>query len=351
MSAPVPAAHLHHTPGRAAGAAQPAVHELVVDRAGERLDVFLARALPDCSRSAAQRLIDEGLVTVGGRRERASFRLPPGVAIRVELPAPRPSALEPEPMAIPVVYEDDDLLVVDKPAGLVVHPAAGHERGTLVHGLLALTPGLSGIGSVQRPGIVHRLDRDTSGLLVIAKNDRAHAALTRQFAERSVSKHYLAVLCGRLQSPEGLIDAPLGRDPVHRQRMAVVERGRPARTAYHTLDERAGHPLVVVRLHTGRTHQIRVHFAALGCPIGGDPLYGNRGGIADRLWLHAWRLGFDRPSDGERVTLEAQPPHVLVAGWDALPAGPASEPFARLLARARRWAAGAEQKKERQVDP
>lgn len=240
-------------------------------------------------------------------------------------------------MPLDVVYEDADLLVVNKPAGMVVHPAAGHDSHTLVQGLLAHCTDLSGIGGERRPGIVHRLDRDTSGLLMVAKNDRAHASLSRQLQSRSVSKFYLALLHGRPNPTNGVIDAPIARDPYDRRRMAVRNDGRSSRTRYFTIGNAGGYALVVAGLETGRTHQLRVHFAAIGRPIAGDPIYGAEGGPAGRLWLHAWRLGFSRPGDGERIVLEAPPPQALADSWSRLiktEEQPLS--FERLLARARR---------------
>jgi 23S rRNA pseudouridine1911/1915/1917 synthase len=324
------------------GAGDTARQVLVADRGGERLDVFLARSLPDCSRAGAQRLIDAGAVTVAGRAERAAHRLAQGDSVTVVVPPLKPTALQAETMPLHVLYQDADVIAIDKPAGMVVHPAAGHQSGTLVHGLLALCTDLSGIGGEERPGIVHRLDRDTSGVLLVAKNDRAHASLSRQFEQRTVRKHYLALLRVPPLPAEGVIDAPIGRDPARRQRMGVVERGRPSRTVYHTLATAGRRALVVARLDTGRTHQLRVHFTAIGCPIDGDPLYGGGGvGVGGRLWLHAWRLEFDRPSDGARVVLEAELPAALRDGWqvavtDSRAADP--EPLEILLSQARGWA-------------
>lgn len=314
---------------------------LIADRAGERLDVFLARWLADCSRAAAQRLIEGGVVAVEGRIiQRMSYRLSAGANVTVHIPQAKPSALVPEPMALDVVYEDGDLLVLNKLSGVVVHPSAGHDAGTLVHGLLAYSQDLSGIGGERRPGIVHRLDRDTSGLLLVAKNDRAHAALSRQLQQHTTGKYYLALLHGVPKPAAGIVDAPLGRDPLNRQKMAVLPRGKPARTRYQSLADVGGMALAVAGLETGRTHQLRVHFAAIGCPIVGDPIYGRPGGPAGRLWLHAWRLGFDRPSDGLRIVLEAPLPAVLVGSWPPAAAGPnaPAAALARLLERARRWA-------------
>ena len=285
------------------------VHDLVVDRGGERLDVFVARRLPELTRSRVRRLIDAGLVAIDGRpAAKAGVRLEPGQAVRLTLPPPAPSELEPEPIPLRIVYEDDDLLVVDKPAGMAVHPSPGHSRHTLVHAVLAHCPDLSGIGGEGRPGIVHRLDKDTSGLIIVAKHDAAHLSLARQLKERKVEKTYLALVEGRVEPTQGVIDGPLGRHPRHRKKMAVVERGREARTRYRLLREVDGRSLVEVRPETGRTHQIRVHLASIGHPVVGDALYG-RGGAAvpslRRQFLHAQRLAFRHPRTGDRLELEA----------------------------------------------
>jgi 23S rRNA pseudouridine1911/1915/1917 synthase len=285
------------------------VHDLVADRAGERLDVFVARRLPGLTRSRVRRLIDEGLVSVDGRLPgKAGVKLEAGQRVQVTLPPPEPTKLEPEPIPLRIVYEDGDLLVVDKPAGLPVHPSPGHSRHTLVNAVLAHCPDLSGIGGEGRPGIVHRLDKDTSGLVIVAKHDDAHLSLARQLKERRVEKAYLALVEGRIEPPEGVIEAPIGRHPRHRKRMAVVEGGRDARTRYRLLREVDGRSLVEVRPETGRTHQIRVHFAAIGHPVVGDPVYGRRRSAPPglrRQFLHAQRLAFRHPRTGDRLELEA----------------------------------------------
>ena len=285
------------------------VHDLTADRDGERLDLFIARRLSDLTRSRVRKLIDGGAVSINGQTPRkAGVKLAAGQRVRVSPPPPRPSTLQPEPMALSIVYEDGDLLVVDKPAGLAVHPSPGHSSHTLVHGVLAHCPNLSGIGGEGRPGIVHRLDKDTSGLIIVAKNDAAHVSLARQLKERKVEKTYLALVEGRIEPAEGIIDAPIGRDPRHRKRMAVVERGREARTRYRLLREVDGRSLVEVRPETGRTHQIRVHLASIGFPICGDALYGRTAAAPaglTRQFLHAQRLAFRHPATGERLELEA----------------------------------------------
>ncbi|MGD9889667.1 MAG: RluA family pseudouridine synthase [Dehalococcoidia bacterium] len=287
-------------------------HMLAADRAGERLDVFLARSLPDLSRAHAQRLIAEGCVQVNGGTARPSLRLEAGARVAVEIPEPAAIDLTPEAIPLSVKYEDADLIVVDKPAGMPVHPGPGHERSTLVHALLAHCPDLAGIEGTARPGIVHRLDKDTSGLLVVAKNDRAQMALQGQMAARTARKEYLALVHGT-PPPTGTIDAPIGRHPGQRKQMAIVAEGRPARTHFRSLGAVGAETLVLARLETGRTHQIRVHFAGIGHPIIGDAVYGKRSDIVGRQFLHAWRLGFAHPRNGEWIALEAPLPEDLVA--------------------------------------
>jgi 23S rRNA pseudouridine1911/1915/1917 synthase len=290
------------------------VRDLIADRDGERLDRFVARSLPELTRSRVRRLIDEGFVTVDDRLPaKAGAALASGHRVSVTVPPPEPATLEPEAVPLRIVYEDDDLLVVDKPPGMAVHPAPGHSSGTLVHAVLAHCPGLSTVGGEGRPGIVHRLDKDTSGLIIVAKNDAAHLSLARQLKERRVEKTYIALVEGRLKQREGVIDAPTGRHPVRRKKMAVVEGGREARTRYRVLREIDGRSLVEVRPETGRTHQIRVHFAAIGHPVVGDPVYG-RGRPAvplRRQFLHAQRLAFRHPRTGDRLELEAPLPEDL----------------------------------------
>jgi len=281
---------------------------VVQEDEAERLDLYVAHHCPDVTRSRARRLIDEGLVTVNGRPAKPSRLLQRGDRVVVRVPPPSPLDLEPEAIPLSIVYEDPDLLVVDKPAGMVVHPGAGRSRHTLVNALLARCPDLAGVGGVLRPGIVHRLDKDTSGLLLVAKNDRAHTALSRQLKERTVEKGYLALVTGRLEPKEGVIEAAIGRDPRNRKRMAVVEGGRSARTAYRVREHLEGCTLVEVTPSTGRTHQIRVHLAAVGHPIVGDAVYGKPSPLVGRQFLHACRLGFDHPLDGRRLVFESPLP-------------------------------------------
>jgi 23S rRNA pseudouridine1911/1915/1917 synthase len=260
------------------------------------------------TRSRVRRLIDDGLVTLAGRRpSKAGVTLERGAAVQVTVPPPAPVDLAPEAIPLRIVYEDGDLLVVDKPAGLAVHPSPGHSSHTLVNAVLAHCPDLSGVGGERRPGIVHRLDKDTSGLIIVAKNDAAHLSLARQLKERQVEKTYLALVEGRPRPAQGVIDAPVGRHPRDRKRQAVTGRGREARTRYRLLREVDGRSLLEVRPETGRTHQIRVHFASIGHPVVGDALYGRGappGGLR-RQFLHAQRLVFCHPRTGQRMELEA----------------------------------------------
>ncbi len=289
------------------------VHRLYADQQGERLDVYIARAIADLSRAHAHHLISGGNVSVNGRTVKPSSRLESGDAVAVTIPAPAPIALPPQPLPISVVYEDGDLIVVDKPAGLTVHPAPGHPDGTLVNALLAHCGDLGGIDGSVRPGIVHRLDKDTSGLLVVAKNDRAQIALSAQIARHETLKAYLALVEGH-PPRAGVIDAPLGRHPAQRKRMAVVAEGRPSRTHYRVVAEAGDQSLVVAMLETGRTHQIRVHVAALHHPVVGDAVYGRHSDLVSRQFLHAWRLGFRHPRTEEWSEFEAPLPADLRTG-------------------------------------
>jgi 23S rRNA pseudouridine1911/1915/1917 synthase len=275
---------------------------------GERLDRFLARRLPERSRASLQQLIEQGLVLVDGRPTKPGYRVRAGERVAVTLPPPRPADVQPEAIPLTILYEDAHLLVVDKPAGMVVHPGPGRATGTLVNALLAHCPRLSGIGGVERPGIVHRLDKDTSGAIVVAKDEPTHRGLARQFAERQVKKLYLAIVRGAVRDAAGVIDAAVGRHPVYRQKMSTHTRaGRAAVTEFRVVERFAHHTLVELRPRTGRTHQLRVHMAAVGHPLLGDPTYGRyrkelaRSPLAAQLaWfrrqaLHAWVLGFWHP--------------------------------------------------------
>ncbi len=285
---------------------------------GERLDRFLA-ASSGLTRARIQALIAGGQVRVGGTPRKASALLRGGEQITLTLPPPEPSDLLPEPIPLEVLYEDADLLVINKPAGLVTHPAGGRRTGTLVNALLHRCPDLRGIGGVERPGLVHRLDKDTSGCLVVAKTAAAHEGLSRQFRVRQVRKTYLALVRGRLRERSGRITVPIGRDRRDRKKMGVrTARGREAATAFRVVGELAEATLLEVTLETGRTHQIRVHLAHLGHPVVGDALYGGRrerraregggGPVAPRQLLHAWRIAFTHPRTGAAVAVEAPPP-------------------------------------------
>ena len=285
----------------------------------ERLDTFLRGKFPAVSRGAIQRLIEEGHIRVNNRTVKPTHAPRAGEQVEVHWPEARPAEAQPEAMPLDILYEDEALLVLNKPPGLVVHPAAGHEEHTLVNALLHHCAGrLSGIGGVARPGIVHRLDKETSGCLAVAKNDETHLALSAQFATRKVEKIYHAILCGELPRDHGEIHAAIARHPSHRKRMAVDEEvGREARTGYRVLERLRGATLVEAVLHTGRTHQIRVHFQYLGFPLVGDATYGNRQNqrltaltayTAPRQMLHAWRLAFIHPRTAKRLTLDAPLP-------------------------------------------
>jgi 23S rRNA pseudouridine1911/1915/1917 synthase len=285
-----------------------------VERGGMRLDQYLAACLPEYSRSRLQVLAKAGQITLNGSVAKPSAKLRTGDVLQIVEPPLEPSSIEAQAIPLDILFEDADLVVLNKPAGLVVHPASGHRDGTLVNALLHHCQSLSGIGGVERPGIVHRLDKETSGCLVVAKNDEAHRSLVRQFAGREVHKVYLALAAGRFRKTSGEIDQPIGRHPIHRQRMAVVERGRPARTTWRVSSELPGGTLVECTLHTGRTHQIRVHLKHLGHPVLGDEVYGKRAGFP-RQMLHAWRLGFAHPRTGERLNFESPiPPDFVDAG-------------------------------------
>jgi 23S rRNA pseudouridine1911/1915/1917 synthase len=311
------------------------------DSEGIRLDRFLASVLPQHSRSQIQRLIREGLIHVGGRGTKANQPVKAGQAISIELPEPVDPVPQPEALPLPILYQDEDLIVVDKPAGMVVHPAAGHASGTLVNALLHHVDDLSGIGGEKRPGIVHRLDRGTSGLMVVAKHDAAHEELSRQFHDREVEKEYFALVWGEVQAGRR-IDAPIGRDPSNRKKMSARDPQRGVRTADPARVRRSREAvtriiraeklrvltLLQVAIHTGRTHQIRVHLSAIGHPIVGDPLYGGvhrrvPGDLRavthlERPFLHAARLVFKHPRDGRRMEFASELPDDLQRVLDAL---------------------------------
>ena len=285
---------------------------LTADRAGERADQLIARLVPELTRSAAQRLLEEGAVTLSGQPVKKNYKTAPGDVLEVVLPEAQPVDLVPQDIPLSVVYEDDDVIVIDKPVGLVVHPAAGHPDGTLVNALLYhCGDSLSGINGELRPGIVHRIDRDTSGLLIAAKNDFAHLALAEQLQDHSLYREYEAVCVGGLREDEGTVDAPIGRHPTDRKKMCVDRKGgRRAVTHWSVLERFPGYTHVQCRLETGRTHQIRVHMASIGHPLLGDTVYGAKKpwpGLAGQC-LHARRLSFIHPRTGERVTVECPLP-------------------------------------------
>jgi 23S rRNA pseudouridine1911/1915/1917 synthase len=281
-----------------------------------RLDKFLVSCLQDFSRSRIQSLIKKGNVMVEGEiAQKTGQSLDGGMRVEILLPALDTSELIPEPIPLNIIFENDDMIVVNKPAGMVVHPSAGHIAGTLVHAALAHTPELEGVGGVKRPGIVHRLDKDTSGLIVLAKNDRAHHWLTDQFKDRQVKKFYLALVDGKPPTPEGKIEAAIGRDITHRKRMTVTQplKGRAAISKYKTIEQFDHHTLLEVQTLTGRTHQIRVHLAFIGCSIAGDTIYGRRHPTipVERHFLHAQRLGIVIPGEATPRIFEAKVPEEL----------------------------------------
>ena len=288
--------------------------EYLADQKNERLDVFLARRLPELSRAQARRWIDDGRVRVENDLERASYRLGMGEMVRVWPPTTAAPAVEAESIPLDILYEDHDVIVVNKPVGLTVHPAPGHTNGTLVNAIMAHCPDLEPIGDALRPGIVQRLDKDTSGVMMVAKNAPALRALQDQIQAHEVQKLYQAVVAGFPDPLTGTVDAPIGRNPADRTRMAVVGRGgRSAQTEYRVLEPFADTALLECRLITGRTHQIRLHMAAVGHPIIGDVTYGQRSDLIDRQALHARQLGFRHPRTGEALQLEAPLPADLQA--------------------------------------
>lgn len=287
-----------------------------------RLDSYLAGCLTDVSRSLAATLIRNGHVAVNGHASRPSFRVSPGDLVTVTVVRPPSLSAEPQDIPIQILYQDADLAVIDKPAGLVVHPAPGHSEGTLANALAARYPGTRDVGARERPGIVHRLDRDTSGLIVVALTPAAHVDLQRQIASREAGRQYLALAGGHLELMEGAIDAPIGRDLRERKRMAAHgAAARAARTSYRVLESLRGFDFVEATLHTGRTHQIRVHFSAAGHPLAGDALYGGQPlpGL-NRQFLHAYRLGLRSPSTGRRIDVESPLPSDLRAVLQVLQA-------------------------------
>ena len=284
----------------------------------QRLDRYLAQKLPDLSRSQVQRLIKTGLVMVDEvQAAKTGVMLEAGNRINVQIPAPEPLDLEPEDIQLDILFEDDNVLVINKPAGMVVHPSAGHSKGTLVHAALGHNPFLAGIGGKMRPGIVHRLDKNTSGIILIAKNEASHKWLQNQFKERKVEKKYLALVDGRPNSPTGRIIAPIMRDRNNRKKMAIAPQGqgRYAETEYHTLEEYKAHTYLDVHPLTGRTHQIRVHLASIGCPIAADTIYGYRNPSVplERHFLHAYQISICLLDEDTPRTFKADLPQELLS--------------------------------------
>jgi 23S rRNA pseudouridine1911/1915/1917 synthase len=290
------------------------------EQINERLDRFVADEMPDLSRSYVQQLIEQGHVLVDGFKRKPKFKMTPGETVTVVVPPPEDERIVPEAIPLAIVYEDRDVLVVDKPAGLVVHPAPGHPRGTLANAVVHHAPDIA-LGGSNRPGIIHRLDKDTSGLIAVAKTDRARTTLVPQWEERTVQKGYVALAAGTVPDEEGTIEAPIGRDPAQRQRMAVIRSGRPAVTHFSVAERFPGATLLNVEIETGRTHQIRVHLAFIGHPVVGDTIYGKVASVngipVERQFLHASRLGFSLP-DGRSVTFRSPLPSDLQGVLDRL---------------------------------
>lgn len=287
-------------------------YELTAQASGQRLDKYLAEEMTDLSRSRIKELVQAGEVLVNGKKNKVSYKVQKGDLIQVTVLPLEPLALEAENIPLDIVYEDEDVIVVNKPQGMVVHPAAGHPSHTLVNALLYHTRDLADSPEGFRPGIVHRIDKDTSGLLMVAKNAAARESLEKQLAAKSNKRQYLAIVHGNFAEEEGTIDAPIGRNPKDRKQMAVVEKGKSAVTHFKVLEQYQGYSLVECQLETGRTHQIRVHMAYIGHPLAGDPLYGPRKTLPGHgQFLHAKTLGFEQPSTGEWLEFSVQPPEIF----------------------------------------
>lgn len=290
------------------------------EQTSERLDKFLSTTEPEWSRTQVQQWVKDGLIEVNGKQVKANYKVQAGDQIKVEIPDPEALDVEAEPMDLDIYYEDADVLVVNKPRGMVVHPAPGHVSGTLVNGLMAHCKDLSGINGVMRPGIVHRIDKDTSGLLMVAKNDMAHESLVNQLVAKTVTRKYTAVVHGIIQHDTGIIDAPIGRDKKDRQSMTVTkENAKQAVTHFDVIERFKDFTVVECRLETGRTHQIRVHMKYIGYPLAGDPKYGPRKTVDfNGQLLHAGVLGFDHPRTGEYIEFTAPIPADMQAFIDSL---------------------------------
>ncbi|MFD2628312.1 RluA family pseudouridine synthase [Oceanobacillus kapialis] len=284
-------------------------HEVTASEAGTRLDKLLSEINAESSRSQVQTWISKGLVIVNGQEPKANYKCQQGDHVGWSIPEPETLQINPENIPLDIVYEDSDLLVVNKEKGMVVHPSAGHQTGTLVNALLYHCQDLSGINGVERPGIVHRIDKDTSGLLVVAKNDLAHRHLSKQMSEKTIERKYEAIVHGEIPHETGMVDAPIGRDPKDRQKMAVVDNGKAAVTHFQVLKSYPDYTRIECQLETGRTHQIRVHMRYIGYPLVGDPKYGPRKTMnTEGQVLHAKSLGFTHPKTGEWLKFEAPLP-------------------------------------------
>lgn len=287
-------------------------YELTAEESGQRLDKYLAEKMTDLSRSRIKELVQSGEVLVNGNKSKVSYKVQKGDLIQVTVLPLEPLALEAENIPLDIVYEDEDVIVVNKPQGMVVHPAVGHPSHTLVNALLYHTRDLADSPEGFRPGIVHRIDKDTSGLLMVAKNAAARESLEKQLATKSNKRQYLAIVHGNFAEEEGTIDAPIGRNPKDRKQMAVVDKGKSAVTHFKVLEQYQGYSLVECQLETGRTHQIRVHMAYIGHPLAGDPLYGPRKTLPGHgQFLHAKTLGFEQPRTGEWLEFSVQPPEIF----------------------------------------
>ena len=284
------------------------IYSLVAEKQDARLDKYVCQECPELTRTQVQRLIGEGYITVNDRMTRAGLKLNFGDKVNIIVPPAPPSHPSPEALPLNIIYEDNDILVIDKPAGLTIHPAPGHPSHTLVNAILAYSPDLPDTGDSLRPGIVHRLDKDTSGVMVVAKNSTAQANLISQFKAHAVVKAYLVLVKGHLTPENGIIEAPIGRDPHNRKRMAVVTEGKEARTHYQVIKYLGDYTLLEVRPETGRTHQIRVHLSAIGYPVVGDTTYGVKSAQVSRQFIHASRLSFKLPSTGEYVEFTSELP-------------------------------------------